>query len=213
MAPIDQNIEEAAFIHSIRMLNRAYDQTVEEWLQEYDTGVPVIPAAWSKESVPANTEERPLGVQDVQVHQNACKVNGVLDTKAEPLKLFYDTFRTTKDSRLVIVLTDKKSELEFTVWFNISTLPQRENRKIRTGHMGYFFPEKRSKFRKFWLKYVCPDEKRWGSVYRRLPSRLRKLTFTGSPLLVTDTKGVEYFKVYEISVLPLSANESEVLTH
>lgn len=205
MVPIAQNIEAVTLILGTVTLNRAYDQTVEEWLEEYATGVPVIPAAWTKvnasASARASAELVATGVKHMRSHLNACSAANVHDIRPEPLKLFYDTFRTTKNGRLAVVLTDRATDLEYISWFNVLTSAQRGDRKTKTGHKGYFYPPERSKFRKFWQKYICPAENVWGSIYRKLPSRFPKLVFTGSVELKKDSRGCEYWQVNELSVL------------
>ncbi len=182
--------------------NRSYDQTIDEWVEENTNGGVLIPAAWkANQATIAAAAPKTVHDQRFPPHLNACSVTTQAIAGAQFPRLFYDTFRTTRNGTLAIVLTDRVSDLEYIAWFNVSTTPQRGDRKTKCGHKGYFYPKDRSKFRKFWRKDVCRNEDVWGSVYRRLPSIFSALVFTGSIELASDSKGSEYIKVNDLRVL------------
>jgi len=133
---------------------RARLQTVDEWLLEYETGKPVIPGAVNKELLPL---------------------------KHSPI-LRYESHRTTKNSRLVMTLTDTETGQEVVAFFNVDIKRRYGKYKgtsYRTGVGGQFNVTPRHKFYKFWMDVVGEEPLRWCRVHKELKSKLKNLKFTG----------------------------------
>jgi hypothetical protein len=175
---------------------RAYDQTVEEWLLEYETGVPVRPAAWDMPTVTTRAATVVPASEFVRRRQDAEKLPQRSRQSALPL-LRYEMYKTTKLGRLNLVFNMAGSADDVVAWFNITIKKQRAVGKalpIKTGVGGYFYPEPRSKFRKFWEQVFGPPKIRWGAVYRRM-GRLKGIVFTGELVTKVDAKGEPYIQV------------------
>jgi hypothetical protein len=96
---------------------RARLQTTDEWLEEYETGVPVIPAALSP--MPASQS---------------------ILTKKEILilgPLVFDSHRTTKEGSVVLSFIDPETSEEYVAFFNVDIRIQRgddKGKSYRSGH-------------------------------------------------------------------------------
>lgn len=181
---------------------RAQDQTTDEWALEHETGQEVRPAAWGVEpgSIRAvtvasvNKLARPqLEVKNPR-HSTAIGSNVLLK---------YEIHKTTRQGRLNLVFRIVGTTDEAVAWFNVSTERKRVSKKPRPtkkGLKGYFYPEPRSNFRKFWEEVFGPPDIRWGAVYLRM-GRLKSQTFTGELLHKIDSKGKPYIQVNNLRLV------------
>jgi hypothetical protein len=157
---------------------RARLQTTDEWLEEYETGVPVIPAALSP--MPASQS---------------------ILTKKEILilgPLVFDSHRTTKEGSVVLSFIDPETSEEYVAFFNVDIRIQRgddKGKSYRSGQGGQFLPKKRSKFRKFWHKVVGKEPRRWASVYKEFKKGFRGKLFTGEAERCLDKNREPYSKL------------------
>ena len=91
---------------------RIQNQTVEEWLQEYETGQKVFPSKLSATVTP-------------------------LPQKPPSTRAFvFDSFRTTRLSRLVMAFIDTMTGEEAVAFFNVDTQKQRGEGEHKIGESG-----------------------------------------------------------------------------
>ena len=98
-------------IDDISADKRAAQQTIDEWLQEYETGIPVLPGSLSKEG----------------------------STLHRIPRLRYESHRTTKEGRLVLAFTDIDTAEEVVAFFNID-IKKKVISKRRRQPMIQFVP-------------------------------------------------------------------------
>jgi len=133
---------------------RARLQTVEEWLLEYETGKPVMPGTLAQET------SQPL----------------------QAPKFSFDSHRTTRNGRLVLVNIDVETGKEAVTFFNVDIKRKRGKYKgtsYQTGVGGQFNVTPRHDFYKFWMDVVGIEPFRWCRVHKELKSKLEGLIFTG----------------------------------
>lgn len=112
----------------------------------------------------------------------------------------FDSFRTTRLSRLVFALVDINTGEEVDVFFNVDIKKQRGQGEHRTGEGGQFFPLKHSKFRKFWMDTVKKEPYRWSRVHKEIRPRLKDLLFTGDLKQGWHSNGDPYMELTNITV-------------
>ena len=158
---------------------RARLQSCDEWITEYETGKPVIPTN---------------------------VFNRRLNTDASPkLVLRYDHHRTAKSYKGAVVLSFFDSnEYEYVKFFNVDLDHQRgpkkgTQRKIGVG--GQFLPPRRGEFRKWYVRVVGSEPKRWATVHKELKARLKATSFTGVFETATDSAGRRFFRLKNVEVL------------
>ena len=179
---------------------RALAQTEDEWLREYETGKPVSPAAWCRDT--ASDEKAPdclVNNEPELIDDRPADAIVHLSKDNRPC-LRYETYRTTTMGRLAIVFVWSDNDDEVIAWFNVETRKQRGEMKssaTKTGVKGYFYPVPRSKFRKFWLRVFGRQPYRWGAAYR-IMSHLDGIEFTGDIVRKSDANGDSYFQVNDL---------------
>lgn len=180
----------------MRSQERARDQTIAEWSLENEAGEPVRPATWDMPTGTTSAATVVPASEFVRRRQDAEKLPKMPRQSSPPL-LRYEMYKTTKLGRLNLVFSMAGSADDVVAWFNITIKKQRAVGKalpIKTGVGGYFYPEPRSKFRKFWEQVFGPPKIRWGAVYRRM-GRLKGIVFTGELVTKVDAKGEPYIQV------------------
>ena len=151
-------------------------QTNEEWIQEYETGIKVMPAAPRNDSLPC---------------------------PRVPL-LKFDSHRTTKNGSLVIAFIDMETGQEVDAFFNVDIKRKRGTHKgknYRCGEGGQFLPKSRSKFRKFWMTVVGQEPRRWASVHKEMRSKLREFTFTGKISTSYTKDNALFLKINDLKII------------
>jgi hypothetical protein len=160
----------------ITKTERVKNQTIEEWLKEYTTGIKVMPAALSKD----------------------------FSHNPRVPSMKYDSHRTTKEGSLVMAFIDVETGQELDAFFNVDIKRQRgpyKGKNYRIGQGGQFLPKPRSKFRKFWLTTVVIEPRRWASVHKEMRSKLKKHTFTGNISTSFRKDGSPFMKVNELKII------------
>ena len=162
--------------------NRAYHQTPEEWLQEYKTGVVVEPT----ENV-----HRPVNV----------------------LELVFDHHRTarTKSGSVILCFVEVATGEEYVAFFNADLTRQRGSRKgqlKKIGVGGQFLPPKRGKFRKWWVRTVGAEPKRWSTVHKEFKPRLKWLKLTGDTDISYKKDGQSFNRVKDLRILKLQVRNN-----
>lgn len=169
---------------------RARLQSCDEWLEEYETGKPVIPEEAFK--------QKRVFAQD---HR---------------LVLRYDHHRTAKTYSGVVILSFLDSnEDEYVIFFNADIRFQRGPKKgalRKVGLGGQFLPPKRGKFRKWYLKVVGSEPKRWATVHKELKARLKATCFTGVFEIAMDSAGRKFFRLKNVEVLKEQIGHKEGTT-
>lgn len=187
----------------MRSQERARDQTVAEWLLEYETGEPVTPSAWRL----ANTENCVISVSGQKESlANRRSKNGVTLLSRQPT-LRYEFFKTIKKGRVLLIFSVVGSADEAVAWFNVDIAKQRKNgnpKPVKNGVNGYFYPAPRSKFVKFWQQVFGSTSVRWGAVYRSM-NRLKGKVFTGALVEKLDSKGEPYIQIKDLRLADISA--------
>jgi hypothetical protein len=158
---------------------RARLQSCEEWLEEYETGIPVIPA---------NSK----------------------------LILSYDHHRTANSYKGAVVLSfmDSNGD-EYVKFFNVDLYHQRGSKKgtqRKIGLGGQFLPPRRGEFRKWYLKVVGSEPKRWATVHKELKARLKATCFTGVFEIAVDSAGRKFFRLKNVEVLEEQIGHKEGTT-
>lgn len=145
-----------------------------------------------------------------------CSGKPVLPAAHHSTILVFDTHRTTRTSRLVLVFLDNKTGEEVVIFFNVDVSVQRGKKRgqfRRTGHRGELFPPPRSKFRKFWRANIAQSPRRWASAHRELKPRLKGRIFTAE---ITTGFNARNEKPYSVAKnfreLKLSCNNSETIS-
>jgi hypothetical protein len=144
---------------------RVRNQTVDEWLQEYETEKKVFPAQ-----------------RQIAKPENVTELRSP-STNSMPAKatLAYMGHRTTKLGRLVLAFIDTKTGEEVAAFFNVSIKQGKNGSKgtsYRTGEGGQFNPPPRGKFHRWWMQTVERAPRRWSRVHKELKPRLEYLEFT-----------------------------------
>jgi len=158
-------------------LERIRNQTVEEWLQEYKTGQKVFPSKLSATVTP--------------LPQNPPSTRAFV----------FDSFRTTRLSRLVMVFIDMKTGEEAVAFFNVDIQKQRGEGEHKTGESGQFFPKKKSKFRKFWMSVVKKEPRCWARVHKEINARFKDRLFTGQLVHKQRGSGEPYVELINVTEL------------
>ena len=158
-------------------LERIRNQTVEEWLQEYETGQKVFPNKLSTTVTPL-PQKPPL-------------------TRA----FVFDSFRTTRLSRLGTEYMDTKPGEEAVTFFNVDIQKQRGEGEHKTGESGQFYPKRKSKFRKFWMSVVKKEPRCWARVHKEINSRFKDRLFTGQLVHKQRDNGEPYTELINVSEL------------
>ncbi len=154
--------------------NRVCNQTNEEWLREYETGV-----------------VKPAGKTCRQLHT---------------LELVFDHHRTarTKSGSVILCFVEVATGEDYVVFFNADLTWQRSSRKgqlKKIGVGGQFLPPKRGKFRKWWIKTVGAEPKRWSAVHKEITARLKDLKFTGDTDISYKKDGQPFNRIKEVRLL------------
>ncbi len=158
-------------------LERIRNQTVEEWLQEYETGQKVFPSKLSATVTP-------------------------LPQKPPPTRAFvFDSFRTTRLSRLVMAFIDTMTGEEAVAFFNVDIQKQRGEGEHKIGESGQFYPKKRSDFRKFWMKVVGKKPRSWARVHKEINTRFKNRLFTGHIAHKERSNREPYLQLLDVTVL------------
>jgi len=156
---------------------RIRNQTVEEWLQEYETGQKVFP---SKLSATVTT----------------------LPKKPPSTRAFvFESFRTTRLSRLVMAFIDTMTGEEAVAFFNVDIQKQRGKGEHKIGESGQFYPKKKSKFRRLWKSVVKKDPHRWSRVHKEINSCFKDRLFTGQLKHKERSRGESYVELINITEL------------
>lgn len=158
-------------------LERIRNQTVEEWLQEYKTGQKVFPSKLSATVTP--------------LPQNPPSTRAFV----------FDSFRTTRLSRLVMVFIDMKTGEEAVAFFNVDIQKQRGEGEHKTGESGQFYPKKKSKFRKFWMSVVKKEPRCWARVHKEINARFKDRLFTGQLVHKQRGSGEPYVELINVTEL------------
>lgn len=158
---------------------RAKLQSCDEWLEEYETGQPVVPA---------NVFNRRLSAE-----------------ASSKLVLRYDHHRTAKSYKGAVVLSfvDSNGD-EYVKFFNVDLSHQRGPKKgtqRKVGLGGQFLPPRRGEFRKWYVKVVGSEPKRWATVHKELKARLKAISFTGVFETATDSAGRQFFRLKNVEIL------------
>jgi len=161
----------------ISALEKIRNQSVEEWLQEYETGQKVFPSKLSATVTP-------------------------LPKKPPSTRAFvFDSFRTTRLSRLVMAFIDTMTGEDAVAFFNVDIQKQRGEGEYKTGESGQFFPKKKSKFRKFWMSVIKKEPRCWARVHKEINSRFKDRLFTGQLKHKERNRGEPYMKLINVTEL------------
>lgn len=155
---------------------RAKAQTTDEWLKEYDTGVPVFPGSLA---TPKVTLENSASIYRYIGHRTA-DVQG------------------RASGTLILEFENIATGLLAVTFFNVDVCYQRGDRQgkvRRIGNKGQFLPAPGSKFRKFWMEAVGEEPIRWSTVHKEFRARLSDLLFTGDVEPKRDAKGQPYYEI------------------
>jgi hypothetical protein len=154
---------------------RARAQSIEEWLAENATGIPVLPKNLNDNS----------GFQG--------EVN-----------LVYNHHRTTKDGRLVMAFLNVLTEQEVVYFCNVDVRRQRGNLKGKsypTGMNGQFLPPVRGKFRKFWMLATGEQRDRWANVHKEMKSKLGGIVFSGEVSVGFKKDGTAFNRIDNLRLI------------
>jgi len=156
---------------------RIQNQSVEEWLQEYETGKKVFPSKLSATVTP-------------------------LPKKPTSIRAFvFDSFRTTRLGRLVMAFIDTMTGEEGVTFFNVDINKQRGKGEHKVGENGQFFPKRKSKFRKFWMSVVKKEPRCWARVHKEINSRFQDRLFTGQLKHKERSRGEPYMELINVTEL------------
>lgn len=162
-------------------MERIKNQTIDEWVEEYETGKPVIPACTTHK------------VQSDPVPDECSLV------------LRYDHHRTANSYSGVVVLSFlDDQETEYDAFFNADLCHQRgpnRGKMRRTGTGGQFLPPRRGTFRKWFRKVTGSDPVRWSTVHKELRARLKNLRFTGDVDQAVNQYGKPFNRLRNIRLL------------
>ena len=156
---------------------RIQNQSVEEWLQEYETGQKVFPSKLSATVTPL--PKKPPS------------------TRA----LVFDSFRTTRLSRLVMAFIDTMTGEEGDTFFNVDIKKQRGEGEYKTGESGQFYPKRKSKFRKFWMSVIKKEPRCWARVHKEINARFKGRLFTGQLVYKKRGSGELYAELMNVTEL------------
>ena len=161
--------------------NRVYSQTNEEWLLEYETGV-------------------------VKPTEKTCR-------QLPTLELVFDHHRTarTKSGSVILCFVEVATGEEYDAFFNVDLTRQRGSRKgepKKIGVGGQFLPPNRGKFRKWWVRTVGAEPKRWSTVHKELKPRLKGLKFTGDTDIIYKKDGQPFNRVKDLRTLKLQVRNN-----
>ena len=154
--------------------DRVYNQTTDEWLAEYDTGI-VQPAK--------------------EIHSQMCNLVLTFD--------HHRTART-KSGSVILSFIEMATREEYVAFFNADLTWHRGPRKGQqktTGFGAPFYPPERGKFRKWWLRTLKTEPQRWSTVHKELKSRLKGLQFTGLADISYKENGQPFHRVKDLVVL------------
>lgn len=157
-------------------VERARKQTVEEWLEEYTTGIPVEPGSLKKAIAQAKLEH---------------------EASNSRLLYKYVVHRTIRRGGLILAFKNLETYEEAISFFNVE-LNGNHRRGImryisfRTGARGEFYPKEGSNFRKFWMRTIGRKPRSWSRAHLELRARLKNLTFTGEIKQNRDSHSVPY---------------------
>lgn len=160
-------------------VERARQQTVEEWLEEYTTGIKVTPGSLKNPAVQAKSER---------------------EASNPTLQYKYVGHRTSYLGRVILVFECLETGKEVYSFFNVDIegkhkRGEKKNKRVRTGDHGEFYPKKRSNFRKFWMNTIGREPRSWSRAHLELHARLKNLTFKGEIEEAFDAKGIPYNKL------------------
>jgi hypothetical protein len=154
--------------------DRVYNQTTEEWLAEYDTGV-VKPAEKTR------SQRRNLIL--VFDHHRTAKA---------------------QSGSVILSFIDLATREEYVAFFNADLTWQRGSRKGQqktTGLGAPFYPPERGNFRKWWISTFNTEPQRWSTVHKALKNRLKGLQFTGLADISHKKNGQPFHRVKGLVLL------------
>jgi len=154
------------------------DQTVDEWLVDYDKFSGITYS----------------GITQIKVPSEPSK-----NTDLNTYLFRYVGHRTTKKSCVALEFEILDSDMRAVKFFNVN-LSGRKGKAYPAGKNGQFNPPERGKFRKFYKEITGEEPARWCRVHKSLRSNFRDLIFIGMIEHCIDSNGNGYYKITEITV-------------
>ena len=158
----------------------------EEWLEEYTTGKKVLPGSLNKIA-------------------NSAKIGR--DASLTNSQYKYVGHRTLRRGGLILAFEDLVTYEEAICFFNVDIFGKHRRGKMknisfRPGAKGEFYPEKRSKFRKFWMCTIGQQPLNgWSRAHIELHARLKNKTFTGEIKQAYGSHGAPYKELLDPRVI------------
>lgn len=132
---------------------RIQNQSIDEWYQEYD--------GFFKDD-PSYVPPKPRVLIEVKKDM-----------------YIFESFRTTRQGRLVISFINIDNGIVADAFFNVDTKKQRGEGEYKKGANGQFFPKPKSKFRTLWMQSVKKEPRRWATTHKEMRTKLKGLIFQG----------------------------------
>ncbi len=167
------NFQEQAETHRIE------NQSTDEWYQEYDAYFIGGPSCIKSRSKP-NPHDSGIVNKHLYV---------------------FESFRTTREGRLVISLVNIDNGGVVDAFFNVDINRQRGNGKYDIGANGQFFPKPKSKFRMLWMESVKKVPRRWATVHKEMRTKLKGLIFEGELKVGYRSNGEPFNQLFNIVCL------------
>jgi len=167
---------------------RPHEQTVEEWIADYDNWVAQHPGCGTESSWEFTTRRK--------LQQDYAEPSDLQNKKEETsTHLFqYLDHRTTRMSTVVLIYKKIDSSMTAVKFFNVSLKSSRGN-YYPAGNRGQFIPPIKGEFRRFWMQSVGEPPSRWCRVHKSMRSSLSSFIFVGEVVESRDSKGIVYNKI------------------
>ena len=158
--------------------NRVLNQSVNEWLEEYETG---------------------------KLNQSK-QVISILDTCPLAVHYRYVEHRTAKNKGtgkgfLVLCFEHVETREEAFAFYNVDTTIQRgpkRGQEYAIGRRGQFLAPQRGAFRKLWYGTVGQPPRRWAAAYKEMYSKFGPLIFSAKTATAYWQDGTPYTKLLDI---------------
>lgn len=175
------------------------EQTVDEWLQEYD-GAPEAPDKHRKSPVNELFHEKTETIL-LDVHkENQVVLSDISNVNTLSGNFLYVEHRTISKGRLILDFVNIETGKVAAMFFNVQVKSQRTGKKYPARTGGQFTCKGRTKFKQFWMTIFKKPPFRWCRAHHGL-SKMKGMEFTGVAILKRKKDGTgSYWEIKELGV-------------